>query len=320
LDGTPSFESIENNQAQEGQKLLLPDNRRAVTRPPGGRSSKRSTSHKDNRIRLYLGISIPVLTIVMIGAYVLIWFVNNGNPAFQPTSADQNMVQQVIGVDPSTWESIGTGGTSNPWTYTRGQPALFGPNGHPEFFFVGYEWCPFCATESWAILNALSRFGTFSNLSQYRTYEGNIASIGFYQSIYTSRFVDFVPVELEGNVHNIWGQWVTVQSVRPDQEQLYNRYNSSKYLPYSNALPFIDLDNQYLLQGGFNPAILQNASHQSLSYEEIASSLTTISSPIARNILGTANYLTAGICTVTDQQPESVCHTSTIQETERLLG
>jgi hypothetical protein len=52
----------------------------------------------------------------------------------------------------------------------------------------------------------------------------------------------------------------------------------------------------------------------------IASALGNTSSPIAQNILGTANYLTAAICAVDGQQPGSVCQVSAIQQIEQALG
>lgn len=51
-----------------------------------------------------------------------------------------------------------------------------------EFLYVGGKFCEFCATERWAILNALSRFGTFQHLSQLRSYDEQSATFTFYQS------------------------------------------------------------------------------------------------------------------------------------------
>ena len=37
-------------------------------------------------------------------------------------------------------------------------------DGKPGVLYIGAEFCPFCATERWAMVNALGRFGTFSGL------------------------------------------------------------------------------------------------------------------------------------------------------------
>lgn len=57
-----------------------------------------------------------------------------------------------------------------------------------------------------------------------------------------------------------------------------------------------------------------------MTVDDIARGLSDKNSPVTRDILGSANYLTAAICNVTNQQPESVCKSSTIQQVELLLG
>jgi hypothetical protein len=273
----------------------------------------------DARIRRYLSLGIPVLIVAILGGYVLVWFVGNANPALHPIPADQQLVGQVTNIPQSIWQRIGTDGLANPWYPVGGQSPLIGPNGHPEIFYVGGEFCEYCATERWAILNALSRFGSFSHLTQLRSYDDRLATFSFYQSSYTSPFVDFVPVEHIGNTKDLLGQFVTHQPFQGNQQQLFNRYASASYLPTGQGLPFIDLNNQYLLGGGIQPAVFQNTEGGSLSWQQIADALQTPSSPVARQILGTANYLTAAICLATNQQPGSVCHVLVIQQIESAL-
>jgi uncharacterized protein DUF929 len=276
-------------------------------------------AEQNRRVRRYLSLGIPVLIVAILGVYVLVWFVGDFNPALRSTPAGQQLVEQVTSIPQSTWQRVGMDDSSNPWHPIGGQPALNGPNGHPEFFYVGGEFCEFCATERWAILNALSRFGRFSHLSQLRSYDDQLATFSFYQSSYSSPYVDFVPVEHIGNTKDILQQFVTLQAFQGNQQQLFNRYASTTYLPTGQGLPFIDLNNQYLLGGGIDPTILQNTAHVPLSWQEIADALTTPSSPISQQILGTANYLTAAICLVTTQQPEDVCQVPVIQQIESSL-
>jgi len=279
----------------------------------------RSLNAAEDRFRRYLSFGIPALTAAILGAYVLVWWVNNSNPTLQARPADQQVVEQVTGVPQSLWEGVGWDDHTNAWRPISGQPALTGPNGHPEFFYVGAEFCEFCATERWAILNALSRFGAFSHLSQLRSYDDQLATFSFYQSTYASPYVDFVPVEKVGNTKDILGQFVPLQSFQGNQQQLFNHYASTTYLPTGQGFPFIDLNNQYLLGGGIDPTVLQNAAREPLSWREIARALQTPSSPFAQQILGAANSLTAAICLVTNQQPGSVCQDSVIQQIESVL-
>jgi hypothetical protein len=252
--------------------------------------------------------------------YLLIRWAGNANPALHAVPADRHVVQELAEMPPSLWQSIGTGGVSNPWRRISGQPALTGPHAHPEFFYVGGEFCEFCATERWAIIIALSRFGTFDGLRQLRSYDEQLATFSFTQSRYTSSFVDFVPIEHVGNTKDVWGQFVPLQSFQGNQQQLFERYDSTTYLPMSQGLPFIDLGNQFLLGGGSNPALLQNAAHQALSWQQVGQAVLTPASAIAQDLVGTANYLTAAICVVTYQQPGSVCESPLIQHLEVALG
>jgi hypothetical protein len=278
-----------------------------------------SLNAEQDRFRRYLSLGIPALTVAILGIYVLVWLANNSNPTLQARPADQQVVEQVVEVPQAVWQRVGLGGQANAWRPISGQPALNGPNGHPEFFYVGGEFCEFCATERWAILNALSRFGSFSHLSQLRSYDDQLATFSFYRSTYTSPYVDFVPVEKVGNTKDILGQFIPLQSFQGNQQQLFNHYASTTYLPTGQGFPFIDLNNQYLLGGGIDPTVLQDAAHGPLSWGEIASALQTPSSPVAQYILGVANSLTAAICLVTNQQPGSVCQVSVIQQIESAL-
>ena len=74
---------------------------------------------------------------------------------------------------------------------------------------MGAEYCPYCATERWAMVNALSRFGTFSGLkittSAETTPQGtpevfpNTPTFSFYGATYKSDYIQFEPVEEQDN-------------------------------------------------------------------------------------------------------------------------
>ena len=66
--------------------------------------------------------------------------------------------------------------------------------------------------------------------------------------------------------------------------------------------------------------VLLDSSGQPLSWQTIASALTNTGSPITKGILGTANYMTAAICSVTNQQPGSVCNSAVIQQIQHTLN
>ena len=69
------------------------------------------------------------------------------------------------------------------------------------------------------------------------------------------------------------------------------------------AIPFIDFGNKYLISGAsYSPQVLQGK-----TWAQISAALSDPSSPIAKAVDGTANYITAAICKLTNNQPANVC-------------
>lgn len=312
--------SAAQRRAQERQQRQRRDNVRTVERNNNRGPRRPSSRQRQDRSQLYMVVGVIALLAVIIVGFVIISRApasqTNTNPLLQSTPADAAVLQQLTGVSQASWEAIGTGGVKNPFTIQKDQPALTGPNGHPELFYVGAEYCPYCAAERWAIINALSRFGTFSNLSQLQSYENNIPTYSFYKSSYSSEYIDFVSVETEGNELDSTGQrYVQLQQFTGDQEQLFKKYNSSQ------SFPFIDIGNKYTAIGAsYSPTVLLDSSQKPLSWQTIVNSLSDPKSQIAQGILGSANYITAALCTMTNQQPGSVCNSSVIQTIQQSLN
>src|SRR5439155_22733372 len=152
---------------------------------------------------------------------------------------------------------------------------------------------------------ALNRFGTFSHLGQIQSSENNISTFTFYNSVYTSQYIDFVPVELSGN-----DQGQTLQTPTSDQQKLIDTYDGPPYFSDTGAIPFIDIANQRVSQGAnYSPQTLIG-----LSWQDIANKLSDPGSDVTKGIVGSANYLTAAICMATKQQPGSGCSAAPIQQ------
>jgi hypothetical protein len=71
----------------------------------------------------------------------------------------------------------------------------------------------------------------------------------------------------------------------------------------AGSIPFVNYGNKYLTIGAsYNPGVLQG-----LTWNQVAGDLHNPASPVAKGILGTANYMTAAICGLTGDQPAAVC-------------
>ena len=182
---------------------------------------------------------------------------------------------------------------------------LKGVDGKPLITYIGAEYCPFCAAERWALAVALSRFGTFSNLSGTHSSDSDefpgTQTLSFYGSSYSSPYVDFQPVE-EATNQPAGAGYQTLQAPTAAQSALVAKYDPQ------GSIPFLDIANRYVITGSsFSPQVLQG-----LSRNQIAADLSDPDSAVAQAIDGTANDITAAIAAVTGNQPSSVGSSATI--------
>jgi thiol-disulfide isomerase/thioredoxin len=256
---------------------------------------------------LIIGAIVVVIAIV-IGVFVYL----ANQPASTTSKGSDAVFKSLTTIDPSELATVGTGSAQNLMkAVPAGTPALKGPSGKPQFFYLGAEYCPYCAAQRWGMIVALSRFGTLSQLNQLTSSEDSIPTYTFLGSTYTSKYIDFVSVESQDNQNN------PLQTPTASQMQLVNTYDAPPYTTDQNkgAIPFIDIGNQFVSSGSYySPTVLQG-----LSYEDIGNQLRDANSQVAQGILGTANYLTAAICTATGNQPASVCTADPIPSIQQSL-
>ena len=132
-------------------------------------------SEQRRRILIASGSVVAVLAIVL--AFVVIKL--NSTPSSDnspngPTGAAlASVVSGVTSVPASTLDKVGTGSgavTAKPTTISG---SALTANGKPEVLYMGAEYCPYCAAERWAMIVALSRFGTFSGLATVHSAAAN---------------------------------------------------------------------------------------------------------------------------------------------------
>jgi hypothetical protein len=248
-----------------------------------------------------------VLVVALVGAFIVI---SNRSDATSliGKAVPASLLAEVTSVPASVIDAVGTGGLPVPLHAISG-PALTA-DGKPELLFVGAEFCPHCAADRWSVVNALSRFGTFSNLHYMRSAagDGDIATLTFYGgSRYTSKYLTFLPLENEDRD----GQ--SLQSLNTQQQDLFSTIGNSGY-------PFVDFAGRFAngasnaYSGGYDPSTLSGK-----DWSQIAGALSDANDPITRAVIGNANYQTAAICKLTHDQPASACKPATIQQIEHQL-
>ena len=185
---------------------------------------------------------------------------------------------------------------------------------------MGSEYCPFCAAQRWAMVNAFSRFGTFSGLttthSSSSDTDPNTPTLTFYGSKYTSQYISLVTVEMEhnyriGNSTSSSVAYAPLQTATAAEQKLQTAYDPGTYIPY------IDFGNKYAQVGNLSP--LTPTMLDGLTWQQVATDMSNPSSSVGKAIIANANYETAAICTLTNNQPATAC-TPTIQKLEGTLA
>jgi thiol-disulfide isomerase/thioredoxin len=176
--------------------------------------------------------------------------------------------------------------------------------GKPEIFYLGAEYCPFCAAERWALVMALSKFGTFHNVmgttSSSTDVNPSTPTFSFYKSTYTSPYLSFVPVETETNTK------ATLQNPTAAQSALWEKWDVPPYVSAADegSIPFIYLAGKYLVTAESYDAS-SIAGFQMLAAVSYMTSGTNTSSKGAEAVAG---YFISDLCTLTHNQPAAVCN------------
>jgi hypothetical protein len=237
-----------------------------------------------------------------------------GKPSAPWQPAPAATVQQVTGIPEAVFNAVGLQSGVTPPVVLSSQPALrFG--GKPGVYYLGAEPCPLCAAERWAFIAATSRFGTWSKLGIAQSAANdefpNTQSFTFFRASFSSPYIAVRTVEHFGSQQLANGHPAILQRSTSVEAAIYNRYDSAKYFPENpGTYPFLDFGNRVVVAGpSYDPGTLAG-----LSRAQIASGLANPSSAVTKNIVGTANYLAAAICSLDGQRPTSVCASTAVTQ------
>lgn len=269
-------------------------------------------AERARRQRFTIAGSAVLVVVVVLG--ILIGVKLTGGKHQTPSAASAPAASDVVGplttVPASALEQVGMGKVTTLPSMTTGQP-LLSDGGKPLIVYVGAEYCPYCAAERWAMVQALSRFGTFTNLGQTHSSSTdvypNTATLSFHGSSYTSQYIVFQGVETETNQQQGNG-YAPLDKPTSQQQSLLNKYDAAPYVPSDAAgsIPFIDFANKAVVSGAsYSPQLLAGKTPA-----QIAAALANPSDPIAQAVDGTANAFTAMLCQLTKGQPGNVCTSS----------
>ena len=175
--------------------------RSAVAAREHARQVKAERLKRERRRRLLLTVGAPVLVVVLIIAGFIVVKVTRTSAVATgsaATPAGTTLESALKNIPAATFDTVGAGtGVGAP---TKVSGAALTADSKPRVLYIGAEFCPYCAGERWAVVAALSRFGTFSNLGVTTSASADIypstATLSFHSAAYASTLLSFTGVEL----------------------------------------------------------------------------------------------------------------------------
>lgn len=274
---------------------------------PSGReklAELKAQEAREARQKKMLGLVAAVVAGILVAVGVM-WVVSNNSKSDsdkQATAGAQNtsFISQLTSIPASTYNTVGKG------TVTGAPSATNGPedkaDGKPRVLYVGAEYCPYCAMERWALVSALSRFGTWSGLSGAVSSpnEGslsNIQTVTFKGASYKSDYLSFKGWETKDRLGN------TIETMTDADTALFSKYNPQ------GSIPFILYGGKAATVG----ATFDGSSMPGMTNTEIINEIRNPSTSLSKGALGASNTISAELCTLTGNQPANVCNSSGVK-------
>ena len=240
--------------------------------------------------------------------------------------APASLVSEVEDVPPSVQDAVGgwsAVGVPDPSylaapTMLKHPTALHvAPGTEPQVLYVGGEFCPFCAAARWALVLAMSRFGTVSGLAQAASSPWDqfprTPTFSFIHARYHSRYVTFVPVEHYGQDVDGAGTHTVLQPLSAAERSAWSRYGTVSGVA---GVPFIDVAGRVVVAGApIEPALLHG-----MRPAAVAAAMHRPASPVARAVVGTADSLVAGVCAADGERPTTVCQNPGVRVAASAMG
>ena len=174
-------------------------------------------------------------------------------------------------------------------------------NGKLFVFFLGAEYCPYCAAQRWAIVRSLQKFGQWDGLKQTISAARdepflNLPTYDFTNASYTSPHIEFLSREIKDR------EFRPLQKLLKTDEKLLEKFNPDR------EIPFLLVGGRFTQIGsGFTPKIF--IGH---TFRQTETELKKIESEIRKTIDDEANIISALLC-VSGLPPE-VCKETTVTE------
>lgn len=182
--------------------------------------------------------------------------------------------------------AVGAGGEPLPFVRTTAHTYITDPSAAPVLVYWWNGTCAPCAAENLVVVSSLEALGgKFTGLST-TTETGGVATISLRHATYHGPVV-LQASEVDGP------NGLPDQSYTPQAQQQFQTYDRKPYTKDPAAYPFLDIGGHFVQVGpAFASALLDR-----LTIAQIAADLSTPDSAVTRAIDGSADELTAAVCT-----------------------
>jgi hypothetical protein len=164
-------------------------------------------------------------------------------------------------------------------------------------FFLGAQFCPFCAAERWALVSALERFGTLTGYAPEAHTPGMagfrlVPTYDLRNAVYTSPYLNYSSNEIFDKDN------APLDTLDADAQAIVDRFDPEA------KFPFLMINGQYVqFDSGFSPGLIDGLDFQTLRGQLESGE----QNEATQAIIAEADLITRYLCNSTGGEPGVVC-------------
>jgi hypothetical protein len=261
-------------------------------------------ARKDRQRTQVIAAAVAVVVVVIA---VVVGIAISNRPAETPAASGGAAALQKLETLPATLYDSAPPPTPSqtPAKLAGGTPLKEGSK--TKVLYVGAEFCPFCAMERWALIGALSRFGSFTGITETTSSSSDVhpdtPTFSFKDAKFTSDVVAFEAVETQDRNNK------PLQTLEGQNLALFQKFNPD------GGIPWITYGGTHATSG----ATVDANVFEGKTYDQIIAGISDPRSDIGKTVLPAINMISAQICAQTGNQPAAVCKSSGVVNASVLL-
>lgn len=188
---------------------------------------------RQNRTNRTIWLVAAVVAVVSIAAVAALASggTKHASPPTTPATV-KSVAAKATSIPASVFSAVGKGSTGGLPKKIDAPPSPSGAK--PNVLYIGAEYYPYCATERWPLVLALSRFGTFSHLSLTHSSSDDVypdtQTFSFHGSTYQSQYLSFEAVEEKTN-QLVGDDYGRLDTPTAEQQRIFTTYNAPRTCP-----------------------------------------------------------------------------------------